>query len=165
MLARHLYLGWDMKLGKAEKIWWLALCLMLAMGLILMRKEGQAMSTAKKADIPIPFNSFSDIETVQKVLASEFPIGTSWGVIVKRFASSGVSCGPVEPYIKLILPEGVKMSESAKRSEDLKEFRVRCSTTSSLLSVRSFQGITIDAELDKEQRLLLIVATPFYKHS
>ncbi|OOG35863.1 hypothetical protein B0B52_21345 [Polaromonas sp. A23] len=138
---------------------------MLVSGSILARKEGQAMTSAERKDAPIPLNSFSDIEKIQKKLTSEFPIGTSWKTVVERLVSSGVSCGPVEPYVKLVLPDGVTMSEAAKRSEDIKEFRVRCSTSPSWLPIRSFQGITIDAELDKERQLLLLVATPYYKHS
>lgn len=123
------------------------------------------MANAKKKETPIPFDSFSSIEKIQKTLVSEFPVGTSWGTIAERLARSGVSCSPVEPYVKLILPDGVTLSESAKRIEDIKEFRVRCATTPNWLPSRNFQSITIDAELDKEQRLLLIVATPYYKHS
>lgn len=154
-----------MKLGKTGKMWWLVICTTLVIGSISTGKEGQAMTSEKKRDEPIPFSSFSDIEKLQKKLASEFPIGMSWRTIAERLVSSGVSCGPVEPYVKLVLPAGVTMSESAKRSEDIKEFRVRCSTSPSWLPTRSFQGVTIDAELDKEQRLLLIVATPYYKKS
>jgi hypothetical protein len=138
-------------------------CLALCAAAFIPQTQGLAMTSADTNMQPIPFDSYWSIEKVQKVLKTEFPLGTPWEQVERRLINSGVGCEAPAPYPKL--PENVTVSEETRKSEESIAFFVRCTTPPSWSMFRSYHGITFDARLDKDKHLLLIVASPYYRHS
>ena len=112
----------------------------------------------------IPFDSFWSIEKVQKVLKTEFPLGTPWALLERRLINSGVGCGAVEPYLKAFSGNDALL-KALKEKKGLPNFIVICSTAPSGSLFRNYHGINFQVELDEKKDLLQIFASPYYRHS